>query len=264
MTAPWKDTKKSPLDELSDILVQVPGLLGELDTLRATPNVDCSSKDWNNFLNKCIFIEQGLVAWRVAMRKELQTYDYNYSAEPIPIPKVDKDFAVLHMSHLYWSCSILIYTTIYMATLEADQNLFLTHFTEIPFSSPGCVNYYNERNPTLHAHRIIHTLPLSHEAHAGGFGALSATFPMGMALRYLSVAHLFPQEGGSQDTQMEFFYDTISQPFMKAYTARFLGHLHKEDTPAQSMEDIPGLQGAELRMRRWWFGPTAHQKLGVM
>ncbi|KAJ5335536.1 hypothetical protein N7452_007939 [Penicillium brevicompactum] len=262
MTAPWKDSKKSPLDELSDILVQVPGLLGELDSLRASPVVERRLLDWNKFLNKCIHIEKSLEDWRFAMRQELRTYDYNHSADALPIPKVDRDFAVLHMSHLYWSCSILIYTTIYIAGLQADLNLFPGSSTAIPFSSPGCSNYCNERNPTLHARRIIYTLPLSHGTQAGGFGALSAAFPMGMALRYLAVAHIFPHEGGTESMQKEFFHETIARPFMKAYTARFLGHLHKEDTPAESLKDIPGLQGVELRMKRWWFGSEVQDSLG--
>jgi hypothetical protein len=52
---------------------------------------------------------------------------------------------------------------------------------------------------------------------------------------------------------------TASQPFMRAYTARFIGRLHKVDNaPGQSSlenEHVPGWYGAELRMRRWWFGP---------
>lgn len=263
MSAPWKDTTKSPLDRLTDILIQVPGLLEELDTLRTRPVAGRNPRAWKNLLDKCTRIEKALIAWRVPMGDELRTYDYTHS-DPLPAPQVDRDFAVLHMSCLYWSCSILLYTTIHMATNEADQNPFFACFSTIPFSSQGCPNYHNERNPTLHAHRIIHAIPLSHGPYAGGYGALCSTFPLGMALRYLIVAHFFPHEGDSQGAQKEFLHEAVSQPFMKAYTARFIGHLHKVDTPAQSLKDMTGWHGAELRMRRWWFGPMVEQKLGAM
>ncbi|KAL2827116.1 hypothetical protein BJY01DRAFT_241219 [Aspergillus pseudoustus] len=286
MSAPWKGTPKSPLDELTDVLVQIPGLLERLDNIRASSVAKRSPKAWNDLLDECIRIEQTLLAWKATMSKELRSYDYIHYSDnnPLPMPQVDRDFAVLHMSALYWSCSILLYTTIHMATNEARHQEALlfpssssqsssssssssAFSTSIPFSSPGSPNYHNERNPTLHAHRIIHTMPLSHGPLAGGYGALCSTFPLGMALRYLVVAHLFPHEGegdggdgSSQATERAFLHETVSQPFMRAYTARFIGHLHKVDTRAQSLENVPGWHGVELRMKRWWFGPIVEPK----
>ncbi|KAL3483435.1 hypothetical protein BJX62DRAFT_249473 [Aspergillus germanicus] len=307
MTAPWKNTPKSPLDELSDILVQIPGILEELDTIQARPvsitERGSTTSDPNrtrvvDLLEKCSRLEKALLTWRDTMRDALRTYDHIHYSEtnnnPLPTPQVDREFAVLHMSCLYWSCSILLYTTIHMAATahgEADDHHLTDdelHFAPsssssskiiIPFSSsPECPNYYNERNPTLHAHRIIHTMPLSHGPFAGGYGALCSTFPLGIALRYLLVAHFFPHDDGSacangggggshhlhhppgeREREREFLRQTVSQPFMRAYTARFVGHLHKVDNaPGQSTlenEHEPGWYGAELRMRRWWFGP---------
>ncbi|CRG88325.1 hypothetical protein PISL3812_05354 [Talaromyces islandicus] len=227
VTAPWKDTTKTPLEELTDILVQIPGLLQELDTIRTTSIDKRSSKAWNDLLDRCSGIEEAIVSWRKTIGNDIQTYDYIYSGGPLPIPQVDRDFAVLHLSFFYWSCSILLYTTIHMAATEAGQ--LTMHYSQIPFSRQGCPNYFDEKNPTLHAHRIIHALPLSYEPHAGGFGQLSSTFPLGLALRYLVVADSFPHEGGSQGSQQEFLQTTLSQPFMVSYSARFVGHLHRFD-----------------------------------
>ncbi|KAL3488017.1 hypothetical protein BJX62DRAFT_253613 [Aspergillus germanicus] len=307
MTAPWRKTPKSPLDKLTDILVQIPGLLEELDVIRGraipasgsnergSATSDTNKPRVDLLLGKCNRLEKALLAWKDTMRDELQTYDHiHYTSDtnpinnPLPTPQVDRDFAVLHMSCLYWSGSILLYTTIHLATHEAadpEHELQFASFPPsssafiIPFSSsPGCPTYYNERNPTLHAHRIIHAMPLSHGPFAGGYGALCSTFPLGIALRYLVVAHLF-LHGGDCDSgasggvshhhrhaqqrgmerEREFLRKTMSQPFMKAYTARFIGHLHKVNcTPGQCMseydEHVPGWYGAELRMRKWWFG----------
>ncbi|BCR99699.1 Zn(II)2Cys6 transcription factor domain-containing protein [Aspergillus luchuensis] len=264
MSAPWKYRTKSLLDGLTDILVQVPGLLEELDTIRASPIAERSLRGWENLLGECIRIEQMLLAWKETMGDKLQTFDYSQSGNPPKMPQVDRDFALLHMSCLYWSCCILLYTTIHMAANEAHQGPSFTYFLTIPFSSPGCPNYRNERNPTLHAHRIIYTIPLSHGPYAGGYGALCSTFPLGMALRYLAVAHLFPHEGGDTQGVHKLSQELVSQPFMKAYTARFVGHLHKVDVPGQSLQDIAGWYGVELRMRRWWFGPMLDHNLGAI
>ncbi|RDH24488.1 hypothetical protein M747DRAFT_253615 [Aspergillus niger ATCC 13496] len=264
MSAPWKYRTKSLLDGLTDILVQVPGLLEELDTIRASPIAERSLRGWENLLGECIRIEQMLLAWKETMGDKLQTFDYTQSGNPPQMPQVDRDFALLHMSCLYWSCCILLYTTIYMAANEAHQGPSFAHFLTIPFSSPGCPNYRDERNPTLHAHRIIHTIPLSHGRYAGGYGALCSTFPLGMSLRYFAVAHLFPHEGGDTQGVHKLSQELVSQPFMKAYTARFVSHLHKVDVPGQSLKDIAGWHWVELRMRRWWFGPMLDHNLGAI
>ncbi|CAI7568005.1 unnamed protein product [Penicillium manginii] len=255
MTVPWKETKKSPLEELTDIMVQTPGLLEELDNIRASPVAKRSPLVWEEFLDNCSRIERQLLAWRISMGDDIGTYDYTRSCSTLPLPKEDRDYPVLHMSFFYWSCSIILYTTIHIAMDQAIRNQVDTHCSPIPFSSPEYPNYHDERNPTLHAHRIIHALPLSYRPHAGGYAALSSTFPLGMAVRYLLVAHLFP--GNSGHTEYEFLQQTLSRPFMGAYIARFINHLHKEATPAQSLKDMPGWHGTELRAMRWWFGPAA-------
>ncbi|PYH97069.1 hypothetical protein BO71DRAFT_347838 [Aspergillus ellipticus CBS 707.79] len=262
VTEPWKDTKKSPLEQLTDIMVQTPGLLEELDTIRASPVAERSPHAWNDLHVKCYHIEQALIAWKMAMKKDLQIYDYTSSGDgnTLPIPQIDRDYALLHLSFFYWGCSILLYTTIHMAATEADRDqLPITRPSPIPFSSHGHPNYQDERNPTLHAHRIIHAIPLSYSPHAGGYAALSSTFPLGIARRYLLVAHCFPHEGGSQGMLQEDLQEMLSQPFMAAYSARFIDHLHKVDTPAQSLKDLTGWRGMELRSMRWWFGPAVEE-----
>lgn len=265
MTAPWKDTKKSPLEELTDIMIRAPGLLEDLDTIRTSSAAERCPKAWNDLLDKCSRIEQALIAWKVAMNDDLQVYDYTtYSGDPLPMPQIDRDFAVLHLSFFYWSCSILLYTTIHMAANEADDNQLITLPSPIPFSSHGYPNYRDERNPTLHAHRIVHAMPLSYSPHAGGYAALSSTFPLGVARRYLLVAHFFPHESGSRSAQKEVLQKMLSQPFMGAYSARFIDHLHKVDTPDQKLKDLTGWRGMELRATRWWFGPLVEEKVRMI
>ncbi|KAL3460006.1 hypothetical protein BJX64DRAFT_263761 [Aspergillus heterothallicus] len=274
MTAPWKHTQKSPLDRLTDILVQIPGLLEMLDTIRTVaPDADRRTGAWIYLLKRCTSIEQMLLAWKTTMATELQTYDYTHYPEttPLPIPKVDRDFALLHMSSLYWSCCILLYTTAHQAATEAEADhpgllaLVASRYPTASFSSPHSPNFHNECNPTLHAHRIIHAMPLSHGRYAGGYGALCSTFPLGMALRYLVVAHCFPHEPRRGDENQDeeghscraFLCSTLAQPFMRAYTARFVGNLHMADNNVSAGRDlggIPGWKGVEARMRTWWFG----------
>jgi hypothetical protein len=255
VTAPWKDTTKSSLDELTDIMIQIPGLLEELDIIRASTIAKRSSKAWEDLLDRCSSIEKALLVWKTAVGDDLQKYDYAHSGDPLPIPEIDRDFAVLHLSLFYWSCSIMLYTTIHIAANEAGQ--LTMQYSPIPFSLQGSPNYKNERNPTLHAHRIIHAMPLSYKPHSGGYGKLSSTFPLGSALRYLVVADSFPHEGGSQNTQKEFLQKVLSQSFMESYSARFVNHLHRVATPASSLKEMPGWHGMELRARRWWFGPAS-------
>jgi hypothetical protein len=237
-------------------MIQIPGLLEDLDTIRELPAVERWPNAWNDLLSQCYQIEQALIAWKFEMEDDLQVYDYTYSGESLTVPQVDRDFAVLHLSFFYWSSSIILYTTIYMVANEADRDQLIARHSPIPFSSHGCPNYRDERNPTLHADRIMHAMPLSYTPHAGGYAALSSTFPLGIARRYLLVAHLFPHEGGCLGAQRKLLQKALSQPFMRSYSAHFIDHLHKVDTPAQSLKDLTGWCGMELRATRWWFGPA--------
>lgn len=261
MTVPWNDTRKSPLEQLTDILVQTPRLLEGLDIIRASPVERRRPHEWESLLENCSRLERQLLAWRRSMEDSLGTYDYMQSDSTIPLPQDDRDYPVLHMSFFYWSCSIILYTTIHIASNEAMQNQVKPHCSPVPFSSPGHPNYHDERNPTLHAHRIIHALPLSYKPHAGGYAALSSTFPLGMAVRYLLVAHFFPHGGDSGDTEYDFLQQTLSRPFMGAYIARFINHLQKVDTPVKSLKEMPGWHGTQLRAMRWWFGPSTEIEL---
>ncbi|KAJ5591248.1 hypothetical protein N7450_005220 [Penicillium hetheringtonii] len=259
MTAPWNGTNKSALEELSDIMVQIPSFLEELDNIRATSVAKRCPEKRGSLLKKMYDVEQELLIWKFSMREDLLIYDYTHSGNPLPKPQVDRDFAVLHLSFFYWSCSILLYTTIHLVTNEADRDSSNAFSSSIPFSSEGCPNFLDERNPTLHAHRIVHALPLSYRPCAGGYTALSSSFPLGMALRYLVVAHHFPHECDSGAAQMEFLLQTVSQPFMGAYVAKFIDHLFKVDTSAQSLKEMTGWYGMELRARGWWFKPVAEE-----
>lgn len=235
-------------------MIQVPGLLEDLDTIRTIPVAETCPITYNDLLDKCSRIEQALIAWKTAMKDDLKVYDYAHAGNTLAMPQVDRDFAVLHLSFFYWSCSILLYTTIHIATIEAHRDQLNMRHSPIPFSSYGYPAYRDERNPTLHADRIIHAMPLSYSPHAGGYAALSSTFPLGVARRYLLVAHLFPHEGGSRGIQKELLQKALSQPFMESYSARFIDHLHKVETPTQSLKDLTGWRGMESRATRWWFG----------
>lgn len=256
LTAPWMDTVKTPLDKLTDIMVQTPRLLEDLDVIRATPVNRRTPREWRLLLDRCSEIEESILAWNTSMKHDLQTYDYTYAGSPLPVPEVDRGFAVLHLCFFYWSCSVLLYTTIHIIATEANRDGCLTNSSPVPFALHGFPNYQNERNPTLHAHRILHALPLSYKPHAGGYAALSSTFPLGMSLRYLVVAHLFPHEGDNAGPRDEFLQKTVSQPFMGAYTPRFIDHLFKVDAPVECLRNMTGWHGMELRAKTWWFGST--------
>lgn len=242
-------------------MVQIPGLLERLDSIRDSPEAENCSKAWKYLLDQCVRIEQALLAWKNTMRDDISDFEYSPYGKPLLTPQIDRDFAVLHLSYFYWSCSIILYTTIHIAATEASRWTIDLSCSPIPFSSHGYPKYEDERNPTLHAHRIVHALPLSYTPNGGGYAALDTAFPLGLALRYLVVAHLFPHEGNSGNAQRVLLQETLSKPFMGAYVARFLENLMKVDAPVQGLKDIPGWHGVESRARRFWFGPLTGKKL---
>jgi len=110
----------SPLNRLVDILVEVPGLLEDLDVLRQASNPTEIEKLYNNLMEKCRTCEIALSSWETAVGPILKTYDYIIIGETLPTPRNDDDLAIIYLSCYYWMTWLLVLSTKGFTELEAS------------------------------------------------------------------------------------------------------------------------------------------------
>ncbi|KAF5667083.1 hypothetical protein FHETE_5786 [Fusarium heterosporum] len=103
----WRSVSDSPLNKLVDILVEVPGLLEDLDIFRQASSLAEAKELHTRLLAKCYACETSLMAWKIEIGEIITTYDYTLVGEPLPFPRNDDDLAVVYLSCYYWMTCLL-------------------------------------------------------------------------------------------------------------------------------------------------------------
>ena len=95
----------------------------------------------------------------------------------MPVAQFDRDFALIHMSYLYWCSCLLLLFTIQLAYKELDrlmQGYDYGSCTEERLTPS--LDLFDERNPTLYASRIVRCIGLMFQPNDGNYGALVSSF----------------------------------------------------------------------------------------
>ncbi|XEU97564.1 hypothetical protein FSHL1_002850 [Fusarium sambucinum] len=258
MLLPWKNRKKSPLDLLTDVLVQIPGLLQDLDLLRdLDPSEVETYEAAEKLVRQCLQLERILVKWKDIMPDAFHLLDSTVvGRRELPSLQTDEDIAVLQPSYLYWSCCIILYTTMYFSRQHVDMPEVLAREAQVPFAHQGERQFEHPRNPTLYAHKILYAIPLCHQSQCGSYAVLASTFPLGIAIRYLTASPYFPHEGEDQPVILEssFMERFMAQPYMASYPSIFLANLSHVEATDSKADSILGWDGIVRQARKWWFG----------
>ncbi|RFN54369.1 hypothetical protein FIE12Z_1496 [Fusarium flagelliforme] len=238
----WRSVTDSPLNRLVDILVEVPGLLEDLDVLRQASNPTEIERLYNSLMEKCRTCEMALSSWETAVGPILKTYDYIIIGETLPIPRNDDDLAMIYLSCYYWMTWLLVLSTKGFTELETSPTLTLM----------SCPSQILARS---YAYRIAHAMHLLFQPPAGDYTAVAVFFPLGNAIRYLIMAETF---GGQRIMSKERLLLTkiFARPFLGSFVGRFLKNLQADDGVdyGYSDERLFGMEGVEFRARVWWCG----------
>ncbi|CEI63712.1 unnamed protein product [Fusarium venenatum] len=258
MLLPWRNRKKSPLDLLTDVLVQIPGLLQDLDLLRdLDPNEVETYEATEKLVRHCLQLEQILVRWKDIMPDAFYLLDSTVvGRQELPSLQTDEDIAVLQPSFLYWSCCIILYTTMHFARQHSNVPEILAREAQVPFPHPGEGQFEHPRNPTLYAHKILYAIPLCHQSQCGSYAVLASTFPLGIAIRYLTASPYFPHTGEHQPVILEtsFMERFMAQAYMASYPSIFLANLNHVEATDPKADSLLGWDGIVRQARKWWFG----------
>lgn len=235
----------SPLNKLVDILVEVPGLLEDLDVLRQASHKLEAEMLANALMNKCRSCERDLLSWAMEVGDILTIYDYTVAGEVLPLPKDDDDLAVVYLSCYYWMTRLFLHSTMGFCELE-DPNI------DVKRSLRDCPS---QQIATSYAYRIAHAIHLLFEPPAGGYSSVAVFFPLGNAIRYLIMTETY---GGQSTISNErlLLRKIFASPFLGSFVGKFLQSLQADDGVdyGYPAERLVGMAGVEYRARVWWCG----------
>ncbi|KAJ6783309.1 hypothetical protein PWT90_02544 [Aphanocladium album] len=265
-SVPWQRQDKSLKDKLVDILMDIPGLLEDLDMVKSIEEPQSKEMMRQRVLLACKRCHDELTAWEDEVGEDLLVYDYVASGLPLPVPRTDIDTALLQITSLYWVVGILLYSTIGILRLEApptqtpppqdSQPSYLSPPASVssgvssgipsPSPSAACQIESGRRNPKICAYKIAHSVHLFWEPAAGAFGNHIGLFPLGVAMRFL--ASIEPIETSEPYQMMrQLFY----RPFLGTHIGTFLSNLQKE-APREDLRKMAGDAGIQARAQAWW------------
>lgn len=244
----WRSVSDSPLNKLINILVEVPGLLEDLDTFRQASSTEEAVELHSALLAKCRACEIELITWEVEVGDILTIYDYTLVREPLPLPRDDDDLAVIYLSCYHWMTCLMVYSTIGFCELEDPG-------TERKLSLMDCPSQQVARS---YAYRIAHAVHLLFQPPAGDYSSVAVFFPFGNALRYLIMMETYGDQMAMSSERL-LLVEIFTRPFMGSFVGRFLGNLQADDgiDYGYPIGWLLGMRGVEYRARVWWCGRLA-------
>lgn len=162
---PWTEQPKTHKDLLLDILIDIPGLLEELDSMR-----DCSCTERKHDLQKsvsrnCWLLDEQLRAWAEAYHSFFESSGVSWP----PSACITASVAQLNHAHclsLYWVGCLIIDSTLKFAL------------------GPEAGALPERTDPRVYMRNIAGVIPVLLRPSSGMHGQHIAVFPLGIALQY--------------------------------------------------------------------------------
>lgn len=166
-TIPWQGRDKPASDTIVDILLELPGIIGELDYLDIMPfDNDCFDRLRQQATEKCWTVHCNLEAWYAKNSKEVYATDVN-EPTPIEFPNV----VVASLSLRYWATATILYQCL-------DRTLRFSVNDTLP-------PYIGRPHGRTFARKIVRSVSWLFRKENGATGASAVSFPLGVALMYL-------------------------------------------------------------------------------
>lgn len=165
-SVPWRMRPKSMKDRLIDIMLEVPTLLEQMTDV-STHALPAESR--KQLLVHCEAVEEALQSWAVDMSSEILRFDYTVTGLPLFPPMVDTEFALLHLSIIYWFINMMV---------------FSIKISRSP-SDPGTADTWMAL--ALAARKCANAVPLLFRASSGLSQNITGLLALSISLRYFLV-----------------------------------------------------------------------------
>ncbi|KAH7137893.1 hypothetical protein EDB81DRAFT_76298 [Dactylonectria macrodidyma] len=180
---PWLEEPKDPKDVLLDVLVDIPGILGEFDSMQSCIDLKEREKRRGELYSRCLEYDKELQAWASNIGRPAMDFIVKKLAEGDLENQTptSEELSMAHLGIIHCITCILLYHVLHSTTTTTKAS-----------TTP------ERMNPRAYCRRMARLLPLFLARNAGGFVISMVTFPVGMALSYLRVGdasrHLVSEE----------------------------------------------------------------------
>ncbi|KAL6809057.1 hypothetical protein GGI42DRAFT_340270 [Trichoderma sp. SZMC 28013] len=219
-TIPWTITEKSTKDKLIDAMSGIPDILVQLNLLTDIDTQESADEIREKILLQCREVEAALIEWRVHV--DLSIYDYATAGLPLPIPQLDSDFSLLHLSCVYWSICLMLSCITESVSEDSLVDGVSEDTTDLAYLEHHDQNSIGR--PDQYALKIVNCGHLFFEPMAGAVQGGSGLFPMVCAWRFYELA---AESSGERSAELQILYDLFDKPFMGNQVGRYLAHLQK-------------------------------------
>ena len=173
-TIPWCEKPKNSRDLLLDILIDMPGLLEDLDALNECPSSQERQRLRQELIGKCWMYDALLLDWANSICPSQQPFGSSYQPPEDEIVS-PQQLAHAHGLSLYWTTCLLLYST--LASASGSSSILLPERTD----------------PRVYIGSIAKVVPVLLRAGSGMYGQHIAALPLGVALQFAmatdSMAH---------------------------------------------------------------------------
>jgi hypothetical protein len=222
-TVPWTLIPKNNSDTLVDILVDIPGLLEQVDEVRACEYLGEKRERQLLLQRNCWELDAALRAWSATTKpgRSAESFDSGLDRD-VPLD----DLATAHLMNLYWTICLLVYGTLHQVS---DPDAVLPPRTD----------------PALYSHNIAMSTAIFFNDNSGWWGQISSAFAMGVAMQYIAAS-------GVQNDD----YKRLHRFFMYRKGGVRLGDFlqslqrHHIDSKKQLI-DADGFEGSRARAMSW-------------
>ncbi|OJD13437.1 hypothetical protein AJ78_06110 [Emergomyces pasteurianus Ep9510] len=223
-TVPWSEIPKTPKDFLLDILVEIPTLLENLDIMRACPDPEIQKLQQYELLHACWELESEVTRWRF----ELGITDMTYSLDAEQSSFSFDYLAASHIMCLYWAICIIIYSS--LRILSSPQVVLPPH-----------------TDPRIYCCRIAKAMPLLLHPRSGAYGVHLASFPVAMALMYLSAV-----DGDAIHEEKQIIFNAFRRSGYGETVERFNQSMRCQDAKSHQVAMMDGPKAAPEQAKSWF------------
>ncbi|SPN99696.1 uncharacterized protein DNG_02547 [Cephalotrichum gorgonifer] len=222
-TIPWRDISKTPKDLLVDILLDTPGLLEDLDVLKASPYGEVRDALRREIIRNCWACDEQLSAWRAAVG--IRDPAYAFEIPESPTFSIDL-LAAAHIMTIYWTTSVIVYST--LRTLCPSP------------ASP----HPPHTDPGLYCRRIAETIPILLHPDSGVYGAQMANLPAAIVLVYENAI-----DGGGAAGAI--IFDAYRRAGRHEAAQRFQSSMRRQEARSPRLAMMEGPDADNARARSW-------------
>jgi hypothetical protein len=179
-TIPWTNSPKNAKDLLGDIFAEIPGMLGELDMMRAATDLHRKETRKAKLVAQCRRLEKDWLRWgqESAPQKSPIAPD---TMQPTPI--IDHLSSAQIMSS-YYAVGIFLYSISHLATGQSVPDRIILRLCR----------------------KIVEIIPTFLNPYAGSFGIHGAIFPSIVVIAYSNEVR-----GGNPTVETEALYKLFAQ-----------------------------------------------------